>query len=194
MRGKTRISTLARSTVRKANQSPLPSEPRTQPSQDSATVTPAESCQNQSDPKGGSKPSPQVHPRVEDPLRKYTIVPTQNPSLHPVESREWERRKRGRPTAPYVLHWPLAYHFEPSTDVYWPTSPKVHSYKELQNATFVMYDAVPSSSSLVSLASPGRLAGPGDNDPEVAKFLPLLQDYLKSLCHLTFTHYGVNSP
>jgi hypothetical protein len=60
--------------------------------------------------------------------------------------------------------------------------PKVHSYKDLQRATFTMYDAVPSSSSLASLASPTS-ATPArtDVDHEVAKFLPLLQDYLKSM-------------
>ena len=63
--------------------------------------------------------------------------------------------------------------------------PKVHSYKDLQRATFTMYDAVPSSSSLASLASPNPASGvsPGkmDVDPDVEKFLPLLQDYLRSM-------------
>lgn len=67
--------------------------------------------------------------------------------------------------------------------------PKVHSYKDLQKATFTMYDAIPSSSSLASLASPNPTAQGGDRpdvDAEVAKFLPLLQDYLKSACKPSF--------
>ena len=65
----------------------------------------------------------------------------------------------------------------------------MHSYKDLQKATITMYDAIPSSSTLASLASPNPSAQ-GDRmevDPEVAKFLPLLQDYLKSTS-LLLTH------
>ena len=59
--------------------------------------------------------------------------------------------------------------------------PKVHSYKDLERATFTLYDAVPSSSSLASMASPiPATPDKMDIDPEVAKFLPMLQDYLKS--------------
>lgn len=53
--------------------------------------------------------------------------------------------------------------------------PKVWSTKELQalresQSSFAMYDAIPSSSALSSKS---------EIDPEVAKFLPLLRDYLK---------------
>ncbi|KAF9811111.1 hypothetical protein IEO21_06660 [Rhodonia placenta] len=57
-----------------------------------------------------------------------------------------------------------------------PTAPpKVWSTKELQalresQSSFAMYDAIPSSSALSSKS---------EVDPEVAKFLPLLRDYLK---------------
>lgn len=52
-------------------------------------------------------------------------------------------------------------------------SPKVHAVKDLQKAAFTMYDAV---SSLGTLASATAMAV----DPEIEKFLPMLQDYLKS--------------
>ena len=53
-------------------------------------------------------------------------------------------------------------------------SPKIHSVKDLlQKASFTVYDAVPSSaSSLAGAAKP--------TDPEIEKFLPMLEDYLKS--------------
>ncbi|KAF7799396.1 hypothetical protein EIP86_010629 [Pleurotus ostreatoroseus] len=62
-------------------------------------------------------------------------------------------------------HLPLAVLINPS--------PKVHSMKDLQKASFKMYDAVPSSDSLASSATPMAI------DPEIEKFLPMLQDYLK---------------
>ncbi|KAJ3523173.1 hypothetical protein NM688_g8770 [Phlebia brevispora] len=50
--------------------------------------------------------------------------------------------------------------------------PKIHSAKDLQKPSFTMYDAVPSSTPLAS-------APPMAVDPEIEKFLPMLQDYLK---------------
>ena len=59
-------------------------------------------------------------------------------------------------------------------------SPKVISRKEYdqqQQPTFKMYDAIPSSSSLASTTVPA----PEEVDPEMDKFLPMLQEYLRGL-------------
>ena len=52
---------------------------------------------------------------------------------------------------------------------------------------FKMFEAVPSSSSLGALDSMNISMTPSVDDPEVAKFLPLLQDYLKSENNATST-------
>ncbi|KAH9950616.1 hypothetical protein B0H21DRAFT_819076 [Amylocystis lapponica] len=95
-------------------------------------------------------------PQGEDLSRRYTIV---QPDKDGPPSEPGSRRRA--PTAP----------------------PKVWSSKELQAAksAFRMYDAVPSSSTLASLASAtsaGSVSTAGE-DAEMAKFLPMLQDYLK---------------
>ncbi|KZT12156.1 uncharacterized protein LAESUDRAFT_720131 [Laetiporus sulphureus 93-53] len=82
--------------------------------------------------------------------RKYTIIRREAPLTEPPFS-----KRRRVPAAP----------------------PKVWSTKELEalkHAQVTMYDAIPSSSALPSEPS----AAP-NIDSEVAKFLPLLQDYLK---------------
>ncbi|PSS37029.1 hypothetical protein PHLCEN_2v1068 [Hermanssonia centrifuga] len=82
---------------------------------------------------------------VEDPSKKYTIVTSES-----AESNKSTRSRR--PTAP----------------------PKIHSAKDLEKATFTMYDAVPSATSLASIVgSPST-----EIDNEIEKFLPMLQDYL----------------
>ncbi|GBE85222.1 hypothetical protein BKA93DRAFT_751605 [Sparassis latifolia] len=105
-------------------------------------------------PPGGVKSAPTAN--VKDPSRRYTIVqsglPTSasEPGLH-----------RRAPTAP----------------------PKVWSKRELEEmkrvqSGFRMYDVVPSSTTAASLRS-GALDAAQDVDQEMAKFLPMLQDYLK---------------
>lgn len=56
--------------------------------------------------------------------------------------------------------------------------PKIHSYKELQKASFTMYEAIPSSMSIANLAGPSE-------DPEIEKFLPMLTDYLRRKLYIT---------
>ncbi|KAI0768870.1 hypothetical protein BC629DRAFT_1595974 [Irpex lacteus] len=85
---------------------------------------------------------PHKPPRIDDPARKYTIVPSESVQT-PVKT-----ASRGRATEP----------------------PKIHSYKELQKASVTMYEAIPSSTSLANTAS---------EDAEMAKFLPMLNDYLR---------------
>ncbi|KIP02721.1 hypothetical protein PHLGIDRAFT_130582 [Phlebiopsis gigantea 11061_1 CR5-6] len=154
----TRISTLARTSAKKDVQPPSahpapPSEATTNPPLSQIPISPAKST---STPE--RKPLSKLRARVEDPLRKYTIVSAQGSSSRPSESAEWTTRKRSKITTP----------------------PKVHSYKDLQKATFTMYDAIPSTKSLASLASPSPGAtGATELDPDMDKFLPMLQDYLK---------------
>jgi len=81
-------------------------------------------------------------PQIDNPSRKYTIVPSDS-TASPVKSSSL------RPTAP----------------------PKIQSYKELQKASFTIYEAVPSITS-----NAAQSTGP---DPEMEKFLPMLQDYLR---------------
>ncbi|KAI0685016.1 hypothetical protein BC835DRAFT_1386570 [Cytidiella melzeri] len=87
---------------------------------------------------------PRKLPQIDDPSRKYMIVPSESTQT-PIKT-----ASRSRPSAP----------------------PKVHSYKELQKSSFTMYEAIPSSTSLASLAGP-------DPDHEIDKFLPMLNDYLR---------------
>ncbi|KAI0917516.1 hypothetical protein AcW1_007304 [Taiwanofungus camphoratus] len=125
------------------------------PASASATVGVHEqSAQAAAAPSVTSTTSSSTRPRPDDPNRTYTIIRSDRPL-------QWfEQSSQGRPpTAP----------------------PKVWSTKELNalhqsHSGLTMYDAVPSSSTLASVTSASSTT---NTDAEVAKFLPLLKDYLR---------------
>ncbi|KAI0088498.1 hypothetical protein BDY19DRAFT_947965 [Irpex rosettiformis] len=130
----TRISNLARrETISKRGMQFKPSAPGDA----------SKSAENAAPPTPERK-APRKLPQIDDPSRKYTIVPSESVQS-PVKT-----VSRMRPTEP----------------------PKVHSYKDLQKASFTMYEAIPSSKSVANMAGP-------PDDPEIAKFLPMLNDYLR---------------
>jgi len=89
------------------------------------------------------------HAKVDDPSRRYVVLKREVPASEPPAA----RRAHNAP-------------------------PKIWSTKELEALRkltgFTMYDAVPSSSTLSTSTSTSS-----EMDPEVAKFLPLLRDYLR---------------
>ncbi|OCH91098.1 hypothetical protein OBBRIDRAFT_792609 [Obba rivulosa] len=94
-------------------------------------------------------PRSSLRTEQDEPARRYRIVPASGYAPEHVDRRH--------PTAP----------------------PKVWSHKELEAArkarsAFTMYDAVLSSASAAC-----RVPQAAEQDPEMAKFLPLLQEYLK---------------